>query len=44
MVLVSATKGGASGMSLTAPLILYRDGTTELSDEAQKIYDTLSFE
>ena len=44
MVLVSATKGGASGMTMTSSLVLYRDGTTELSDEAQKIYDTLSFE
>ena len=44
MVLISATKGGASGMTLTPPLVLYRDGTTTLSDEAQKIYDTLSFE
>ncbi len=44
MVLVSSTKGAAPGMKLTPPLILYRNGTTELSDEAQKIYDTLSFE
>jgi tRNA1(Val) A37 N6-methylase TrmN6 len=44
MVLVSATKGGASGMNMTPPLILYRDGTQEFTDRAQKIYDTLSFE
>ncbi len=44
MVLISATKGGASGITVTPPLILYRDGTTALSDKAQKIYDTLSFE
>ncbi|MBP3369822.1 MAG: methyltransferase [Clostridia bacterium] len=44
MVLVSATKGGASGITLTPPLILYRDGTLDLSEKAQRIYDTLSFE
>lgn len=44
MMLVSATKGGASGMTLTPPLILYRDGSTEMSEQAQKIYDTMSFE
>ena len=45
MVLVSATKGGAPGMSLTAPLILHADGDhSALSPEAQRIYDTLSFD
>lgn len=44
MVLVCATKGGASGMTVTPPLILYRDGTQNFTDRAQKIYDTLSFE
>lgn len=45
MVLVSATKGGASGMELTAPLCLYADSAkSEMSEEAKKIYDTLSFE
>ena len=45
MMLVSATKGGASGMTLTPPLILHKDSSsTELSEKAQKIYDTMSFE
>ena len=45
MVLVSATKGGASGLDLTPPLILYSEvGAKELSERAQKIYDTLSFD
>lgn len=44
MVLVCATKGGASGMTVTPPLILYRDETQNFTDRAQKIYDTLSFE
>ncbi len=45
MVLVCATKGGASGAKVTAPLILYKDDQhKEMRDEAKKIYDTLSFE
>ena len=45
MVLVSATKGAASGAKITAPLILH-DGSDhkKMSEQAQKIYDTLSFE
>ena len=43
MVLVSAIKGGASGMRVSAPLLLYKEGTREMSDAAQKIYDTCSF-
>lgn len=45
MVLVSATKGGSSGMEVTAPLILYDAGQNQkLSEKARKIYDTLSFD
>ena len=45
MVLVSATKGGAGGLDLTPPLILYSDTNSKvLSERAQKIYDTLSFD
>ena len=44
MMLVSAIKGGASGMKVTPPLILYKDNCTEMSEQAQKIYDTMSFE
>ena len=45
IVLISATKGGASGISVTAPLFLY-DGKdrAEMSERAKKIYDTMSFE
>ena len=45
IVLISATKGGASGMKVTPPLLLY-DGKdrTQMSERAQKIYDTMSFE
>ena len=45
MVLVSATKGGSSGARVTAPLILHKDPShKEMSEQAKKIYDTLSFE
>ena len=45
MVLISATKGGASGMRLTAPLMLY-DGKdrSEMSEKAKKIYENMSFD
>ena len=45
MVLVSGIKGGAPSMELTAPLILYAEGSrAEMSERAKKIYETLSFE
>lgn len=45
MVLVRAVKGGAQGMTVTAPLLLYRDrDTVEMSEQAKGIYDTMSFE
>ena len=45
IVLVSATKGGASGAITTAPLILYEDTAhTAMSERAKRIYETLSFE
>ena len=45
MALILGIKGGASGMTLTAPLFLY-DGKdrTQMSQKAKKIYDTMSFE
>jgi tRNA1(Val) A37 N6-methylase TrmN6 len=48
MVLIEAKKGAAPSLKLTAPLILYRDGSAVtpriMSDAAQKIYDTCSFD
>lgn len=45
MALISAIKGGASGSVTSAPLILYNDAShTQMSEDAKKIYDTLSFE
>lgn len=48
MVLVSATKGGAPSLRVSAPLILHEvsseKGKRVLTQKAQKIYDTMSFE
>ena len=45
IVLVSAIKGGASGAKVTPPLFLYEDTShPKMSERAQKIYDTMSFE
>lgn len=48
MVLVEAKRGAAPSLKLTAPLILYREGASVspriMSDAAQRIYDTCSFE
>lgn len=47
MVLISAKKGGATGMRILAPLLLHDEGastgTRPLSRRARTIYDTLSF-
>lgn len=45
IVLISATKGGASGIKVTPPLFLYDGKDREkMSARAEKIYDTMSFE
>ena len=44
MVLLCAVKGGAQGMRITAPLMLYRDAESrEMSVRAARIYETMSF-
>jgi len=47
MVLVSATKGGASGMRVTPPMLIYKDvlgvrEEREMTDKAKAVYDTMS--
>ena len=49
MVLICATKGGKPSLKITPPLFLNKtlpDGTpsAELSEKAEKIYDTMNFE
>ena len=48
MVLICAVKGGKSDIKITPPLFMHSDtssngGKRELSEDAQKIYDTLNF-
>jgi tRNA1(Val) A37 N6-methylase TrmN6 len=46
MVLVESKKGGAPGLTVTPPLVLYgsteKSGTRTLSEAAQRVYDTCS--
>lgn len=45
MVLISATKGGSSGMRVTPPLMLYDSADRrEMSNRAKKIYENMSFD
>ena len=44
MVLVMAQKGGNEGLITPPTLFLNRNGSTELTERAARIYDTLSFE
>ena len=44
LVLCMAKKGASSDVKMAKPLIIYRDGTREYTDDMQKIYDTCSLE
>lgn len=44
MVLIEAKKGASPSLILTKTLIMYKDGTREMSDDAAKIYENCSFE
>lgn len=39
LLLISAKKGGKSGMVVDKPIYIYKDGTTEYTDEFSKIYE-----
>ena len=43
MVLIEAKKGASASLTLTKNLILYKDGTREMSEDAEKIYESCSF-
>ena len=43
MVLIEAKKGAAPSLTLTKALMMYKDGTREMSDDAKKIYEGCSF-
>lgn len=40
LLLISAKKGGKSGMSFDKPIYIYKDGTTQYTDEFNDIYQT----
>ena len=44
MVLIEAKKGASPSLTLTKSLIMYKDGTREMSEDAEKIYESCSFE
>ncbi len=44
LVLCEAKKGAKGAVTMSKPLIIYKNGTREYTDEMQKIYDTCSLE
>lgn len=44
LVLCEAKKGAKGAVTMSKPLIIYKDGTREYTEEMQKIYDTCSLE
>ncbi len=44
LILCEAKKGAKGAVTMSKPLIIYKDGTREYTDEMQKIYDTCSLE
>lgn len=44
MVLIEAKKGASPSLTLTRPLILYKDKNKNMSTDAEKIYEICSFE
>ena len=44
ILLVQAKKGAKSGLVIDKPLIIYKNGTTEYTDELKKIYESCEME
>ncbi|MBQ7225275.1 MAG: methyltransferase [Clostridia bacterium] len=44
LFLISAKKGGKSGLVIDKPVYIYKDGTTEYTEQFKKIYECCSFE
>lgn len=42
--LVEGVRGGNPSLTVERPLFLYRDGTGDLTEDAERIYETLGFE
>ena len=43
MVLIEAKKGASPSLTLTKTLVMYKDGTRDMSEDAEKIYESCSF-
>lgn len=43
MVLIEAKKGASSSLTLTRSLVMYKDDSREMSEDASKIYESCSF-
>ena len=43
MVLIEAKKGASPSLTLTKNLIMYKEGTRKMSEDAEKIYESCSF-
>ena len=43
MVLIEAKKGASPSLTLTNPLVLYKDAERSMSEDAEKIYENCSF-
>lgn len=44
LILVEGRKDGSPSMSLTRPLLIYKDGTREYTDDMNAVYDSFSLE
>ncbi len=44
ILLVQAKKGAKSGLVISSPLVIYKSGTQEYTDELKKIYDSCEME
>lgn len=44
LLLISAKSGAKSGLAVTKPIYIYKDGTQEYTEQYQKIYDTCCME
>ena len=42
LILMTGRRSGAPGMTVTRPLIIYKDGTREYTDDMERIYSDFS--
>jgi len=44
LVLCEAKKGASGAVTMSKPLIIYKNGTREYTEDMQKVYDTCSLD